>query len=302
MKKNLALMLLLAACFATPVLSEDIASSDVTSAGDPLAGTGPFSDPAFQDFLETTDGYLNSKNTMEVRSDFRNFRDSVISAPAPTLKNPAPARIQAPAARVLPEERAGLPALPSGHYKVTFAGDSGPVGSFVWPMDSGSKKYAREYVLLGISVGEGSYDKLLVKLEAAGLRFAGEKISYGKKTKQMIILGWAPYSSIAEISKMRGVAGVAVEKKTMGVPLKTKVRFTLKVPYQNKPNAFVPEFIKRLTEDGGFSAEAWFRLPQKNSESKFSVFDVTGTLPVDMIGELSRSPFVASVEFRDASL
>jgi len=302
MKKTLALILLLAACFATPVFSEDLDSSDVTSAGDPLAGTGPFSDPGFQDCIETADGYLNSKNTMEVRTDFREFRDSVISAPAPTLKTPVPARIQAPAARLLPEERAGLPALPSGHYKVTFAGDSGPVGSFVWPMDSGSKKYAREYVLLGISVGEGSYDKLLVRLEAAGLRFAGEKIAYGKKTKQMIILGWAPYSSIAEISKMSGVAGVAVEKKSMGVPLKTKVRFTLKVPYQNRPNAFVPEFIKHLTEEGGFSAEAWFRLPQKNSESKFSVFDVTGTLPVDMIGELSRSPFVASVEFRDASL
>ena len=93
-----------------------------------------------------------------------------------------------------------------------------------------------------------------------------------------------------------------MEKKSIGMPLKTKVRFTLKVPYQNKPNAFVPEFIKRLTDKGGFDAETWFRLPQKNAESKFSVFNVTGTLPVDMIGELSRSPFVASVEFNDASL
>ncbi|MDO8804734.1 MAG: hypothetical protein Q7R35_09880, partial [Elusimicrobiota bacterium] len=298
MRKNLAVLFLLAACFATPAFSEDAASS-----GDPLAGTGPFSDPAFLDCMETADGYLNSKNTMEVRSDFREFRDSVISAPPPSLKalapNFGPGTGKSAGARVLPEERAGLPALPAGHYKVTFAGDSGPVGSFVWPLDSGSKKYAREYVLLGVSVGGGSYDKLLVKLEAAGLRFAGEKIAYGKKTKQMVILGWAPYASIAEISKISGVGGVVVEKKSIGVPLKTRVRFTLKVPYQNKPNAFVPEFIKRLTEEGGFDAEAWFRLPQKNSESKFSVFDVTGTLPVGMIGELSRSPFVASVEFKD---
>ncbi len=93
-----------------------------------------------------------------------------------------------------------------------------------------------------------------------------------------------------------------MEKKSTGVPLKTKVRFTLKVPYQNKPNAFVPEFLRRLKDEGGFDAEAWFRLPQKDPESKFSVFNVTGTLPVGMIGELSRSPFVASVEFNDDSL
>ena len=115
-------------------------------------------------------------------------------------------------------------------------------------------------------------------------------------------LGWAPYANISKIAKISGVAGVAVEKKSIGMPLKTKVRFTLKVPYQNKPNVFVPEFIKRLTDEGGFDAGNWFRLPQKSAESKFSVFSVTGTLPVDMIGELSRSPFVASVEFNDASL
>ena len=294
MKKNLILILFLAA----PAFA-----GSGTSSGDPLAGASGVWDPVFQDCIETSAGYLNSKNTMNVRSDTgepRDFRDSVISAPAPLLRNPA--AVKPPAAAALPEDRAGLPALPAGHYKVTFAGENGPVGSFVWPLDSGSKKYAREYVLLGVDVGEGSYDKLLPRLEAAGLRFAGEKISYGKKTKKTVILGWAPYANISKIAKISGVAGVAVEKKSIGMPLKTKVRFTLKVPYQNKPNVFVPEFIKRLTDKGGFDAENWFRLPQKNAESKFSVFNVTGTLPVDMIGELSRSPFVASVEFNDASL
>jgi len=292
MKNNLLYALLLLACAAFPALAEELpVDASLTSSG--------FSDPALQDCMETADGYLNSKNTMNVRTDFRDFRDSVISAPAPSLKTPPAAKA---AARALPEERAGLPALPSGHYKVTFAGESGPLGSFVSPMNAGSKKYAREYVLLGVSVGEGSYDKLLLKLEAAGLRFAGEKIAYANKGKKTVILGWAPYANMAKIAKISGVAGVAVEKKSIGMPLKTKVRFTLKVPYQNKPNIFVPEFIKRLTDEGGFDSAAWFRLPQKNAESKFSVFDVTGTLPVDMIGELSRSPFVASVEFNDASL
>lgn len=266
-----------------------------------LIGGGYFSDPSFQDMVETSDGYLNSKNTALLRSDYGDFRDAPISAAPISLKTPPPPA-KAPAARVSPEDRPGLPALPQSHYKVTFAGDSGPVGSFVWPMDSGSKKYAREYVLLGVTIKGNSYDKLLPKLEAAGLRFAGEKTSYNGKAKQTVILGWAPYSALPVISRVGGVTGVSVEKKSAGVPMKARVRFTLKVPYQNKPNAFVPGFIKQLTENGGFSAENWFRLPQKNPDSRFSVFEVAGTLPVDMIGDLSRSPFVSSVEFSDASL
>ena len=291
MKKNLIFAILSLACAAVPV-----SAAEQPDAGFGPAAVGGFSDPALQDFMETSGGYLNSKNTMNVRSDFRDFRDSVVSTPAPTLKNPVPA------ARALPEDRAGLPALPAAHYKVTFAGDSGPVGSFVWPLDSGDKKYAREYVLLGVAVGEGSYDQLLLKLEAAGLRFAGEKISYAEKTRKTAILGWAPYENVTKITKISGVAGVTIEKKSKGAPFKARIRFTLKVPYQNKPNVFVPEFIKRLADDGGFDSEAWVRQPQKNGDSRFSVFEVTGTLPVGMIGELSRSPFVASVEFSDPSL
>lgn len=294
MNKTLLLALLVAACAAR-------ADAQATfSEGDPLAGTGPFSDPAFQDCLETSEnGYLNSKNTMQVRSDFRDFRDALVSAPAPSLKTPPPASA---APRVLPEDRPGLPSLPEGHYKVTFAGESGPVGSYVWPLSDGSKRYARQYVLLGVSVKSGPYDKLLPGLEAAGFKFAGEKTAYSSRNKKTVILGWAPLSAMTRLSKIGGVEGVAVEKRGAGVPMKARVRFTLKVPYQNRPNAFVPAFIKRLSEEGGFTAESWFRLPQKTADSKFSVFDVTGVLPVDMIGPLSRSPFVAGVEFNDAAL
>lgn len=292
MKKILFSSLLLAA-FSAPAFAQS-----ELSAGDPLAGTGPFSDPAFQDMLETSeDGYLNSRNTMVVRSDFGvrpEMRDAVISPPRVSLKTPPPA--------VSPEERPGLPELPQGHYKVTFAGESGPVGSYVRPMDSSFSRYAREYVMLGVSVRGTSYDALLPRLEQAGFRFAGEKNSYSDKKKRTVILGWAPYSAMAGIARLEGVAGVAIEKKNAAVPMKARVRFTLKVPFQNKPNAFVPGFIKRLEKEGGFTAESWFRLPRKASDSKFSVFDVTGTMPVDMIGELSRSPFVASVEFNDSSL
>ncbi len=295
MKKNLCLSLLLAAA-AAPAAAQSGLSS-----GDPLAGSGPFSDPAFQDCLETSEnGYLNSRNTMLVRSDFREFRDAVASAPTRSLKGQPPAPAASP--RVAPEDRPGLPDLPSGHYKVTFAGDSGPVGSYVWPLDGGGRRYAREYVLLGVSVRPGPYDKLLPGLEAAGLKFAGEKTAWSAKKKKTVILGWAPLSAMAELSRLPGVEGVAVEKRSGGIPMKARVRFTLKVPYQNKPNSFVPSFIRRLSEEGGFTAEKWFRLPQVPADSRFSIFDVTGVIPVDMIGPLSRSPFVASVEFSDSSL
>lgn len=295
MRKDLILALFLASGACVPVLAED-----VPAVAAKLAGSGPFSDPVFQDFIETSDGYLVSANTMKVRSDFRDFRDAPAPLPAPTLKNPVPVK-NVKASRP-PAARAEVPAFPSSHYKVTFAGESGPLGSFVWPLGAGAKKYAREYVFLSVTPVEAVYNKLLLRLESeAGFRFVGEKVYYSKSSKRTVIMGWVPYANLAKVPKISGVAGTAVEKKSAGVPLKTKVRFTLKVPYQNRPNAFVPDFVRRLTEQNGFSSEGWFRLPGK-ADSKFSVFSVTGTLPVDMIGGLSRSPFVAGVEFNDPSL
>jgi hypothetical protein len=156
---------------------------------------------------------------------------------------------------------------------------------------------------MSVTPAEKDYSKLLPLLEAkGGFRFVGEKTYYSHSARRTVVLGWAPAANLIKISRLKGVRNAAIEKRSAGVPLKTRVRFTLKVPYQNRPNQFVPGFIKRLTDRNGFSAEAWFRLPQKGADSKFSVFDVTGSLPVDMIGELSSSPFVAAIEFNDASL
>lgn len=281
------------------------AAQSAASAGDPMAGSGPFSSPEFQDYMETSDGYLNSGNTMKVRSDFgqpADLRDAPVSPQLPTLKNPAPAAAPAPAPAARADRETGQP-MPGGQYKVTFAGESGPVGSYVRPLGEGPRRYAKEYVFLVVRVTEADYSGVLSRLEAqAGFRFAGEKNYYLKNSRRTALLGWAPISNLKAISSIKGVAGAAVEKKSSGMPLRTRVRFTLKVPFQNRPAAFVPDFIKRLTEEKGFTAENYFRLPQKGSDSKFTVFDVTGVLPVETIAELSRSPFVASVEFRDPSL
>jgi hypothetical protein len=80
------------------------------------------------------------------------------------------------------------------------------------------------------------------------------------------------------------------------------VKFTLKVPYQNRPGAFVGRFIKDLGFEKGFVPENVFRLPAGGGTSKFTAFDITGSLPIDMVGELSRSPFVVSDELKDPSL
>ena len=303
MKKTLTIALLFAVCCAANALAANSPAASGPAAK--TADANPFSDPEFQDMMETSDGYLNSKNTMNVRSDFSDFRDSPASAPARTLKNPAPAKapVQAKAAAAPKTIRPEGPALPTSHYKVTFAGEAGPVGSFVWPIGEGPKNYAREYVFLSVQLEDKDYSRILPRLAAeTGFRFVGEKIYYSKNSQKTVILGWVPYANLAKISKMKGVEGTAVEKRSSGIPLKTKVRFTLKVPFQNRPSAFVPDFIKQLTDQNGFSAENWFRLPSKTADSKFSVFGVTGTLPVEMIGELSRSPFVVSVESNEPSL
>jgi hypothetical protein len=298
MKKNLISSLILTAFCAAAVCAQESLQVDPR-----IIGGGPFSDPAFQDFIETGNGYLVSANTNKIRTDFSDFRDSPITQAAPTLKNPVPQAAKPAAPAGQPAVKSGSPALPAGHYKVTFAGESGPVGSFVWPLGEGTRRYAREYVFMSVTPADKDYSKLLPKLEAeAGFRFAGEKTFYSRNSKRTVVLGWAPAANLIKITGMKGVRSAAIEKKGAGIPLRTKVRFTLKVPYQNRPNEFVPDFLKRLSDEGGFTAGAWFRLPQKGADTKFSVFDVTGTLPVDMISNLSRSPFVASVEFNDASL
>lgn len=282
------------------ILSFSWAAAAAQTAGarkDPLAGSGPFADPVFQDFLETSDGgYLNAKNTMLVRTDFGDLRDSVAS-PRASLRDVRPP--PASAGGSAPKD---APAYPAGHYKVTFAGEAGPLGSYVMPVGSPAAVYPREYVLLGVSVAGGDYDALLPALERAGLRFAGEKDSYSSGRKRTVVLGWAPYSAIPAVSRVRGVAGVSVENRRSGMQLRARVRFTLKVPFQNGPDTFVPRFLKRLSKSGGFVAESWTRLPVEGGDSRFSVFDVTGTMPVDMVSDLSASPFVASVELKDSSL
>ncbi|HBA60226.1 MAG TPA: hypothetical protein DCZ92_05320 [Elusimicrobia bacterium] len=316
MKKNLMIALLLAASAAT-AFAADIpavsAPAPAAPARDPLAGgEAAFSDPVFQDFVETADGYLNSKNTPKLRDD---FRDAPGPLAAPSLKAPFPARpAMSAAAMIVPAPSQITGALPASardnasgprisHYKVTFAGEAGPMGSHVWPLDSTPGNYAREYAFFSVTPYADDYNKLLSKLESeVGFKFIGEKTYHARNSKKTIIMGWAPYASIGRILKMKGVAKASVEKRSTGVPLKTKVRITLKVPFQNKPNAFVPDFIKTMSEKNEFTAENWFRLPQHSPNSRFSVFDVTGILPVDMVGEVSRSPFVSSIEFKDSSL
>ncbi len=298
MKINLIIVLALAASQAGWAAAEDRIEANTR-----LALGKPFLDPVFQDYIETSGGYLNSKNTMQVRTDFSDFRDAPSALPVRTLKNPVPAAklpLARPAAPAPAAETAGVP---PGHYKVTFAGEGGPVGSFVWPLGSGPGKYAREYVFMTVTPDNPDYSALLSKLESeTGFRFVGEKIFYSGNSRTLVILGWVPAANRVKVAGLSGVARVVVGRQGTGVPLKTKVRFTLKVPYQNRPAVFVPGFLRRLADQSGFSAETLFRLPQNSRDSKFSVFDVTGTLPVDMIGELSRSPFVGSIEFRDSSL
>lgn len=267
---------------------------------DPLAGDGnAFSDPVFQDFVETADGYLNPKNAAGLRGD---YRDAPVSPALPTLKNPAPAPggdLCAPPAAPAARE---VPGAPLSHYKVTFSGEKGPIGSHVWPLDA-ERPYAREYVFLSVTPRGAVSRGLLEKLEAcADFRFSGEKTIHYGKGRRTVLLGWAPYASIEKILRLEGVSGASVEKKSAGIPFKTRVKITLKVPFQNKPDAFVPEFIKTLGSRNDFAAENWFRLPARGANSRFTVFNVNGTLPVDMVGEVSRSPFVTAVEFRDSSL
>jgi hypothetical protein len=155
----------------------------------------------------------------------------------------------------------------------------------------------REYVFVRILPKEKDYSGMLNEIAvSAGFRFSGEKTVYLKNAKKTVVLGWAQSARLGAIYTNTKVAGVVVEKKSSEVPLKTRVRFTLKVPYQNHPGVFVSRFIKNLGADKGFVSENVSRLPAPGGSSKFTAFYVTGSISVEMVAELSRSPFVVSVE------
>ena len=312
MVKKFLFVVLSGAALCVNGLAQENAVYDPRLAGSPL-----YSDPVYQDFVETSYGYLNPNNIIKVRGD---FRDALSPLDAPSLKEtrpfflPSPKNLQGKPRYDVPlaaagdkgprqaggaaakNEGEGLPVLPADYYKVTFAGDNGPIASFVKPLGRASVS-PREYVFVSVLPKERNYDGMLKEIAvSAGFRFSGEKTLYFKGAKRTIVLGWAQSARLDSIYRNPKVAGVSVEKKSSGIPLKTRVKFTLKVPYQNRPAAFVSRFVKDLGSDRGFVSENIFRLPSSGDSSKFTAFDITGSIYIDSVGELARSPFVVAVE------
>ena len=148
----------------------------------------------------------------------------------------------------------------------------------------------------------GDHSAVIKSLSGSGFRFAGEKTYFTAVGKRTFLLGWAPYSRLDGICRDPLVRRVAIEKKTSGIPFRTRIRFTLRAPGGARSGIFVADYVRRLGSEAGFASENVFRLPNNSVDAKFTAFEITGSLPVDMVGEISRSPFVAAVEFKDKSL
>lgn len=286
----------LALVAAAPVLSQETYGPGKVN---------PYLDPALQDYVEMAYGYRNPAYAPGVPTD---FRDSLTSITVPGLKTPVALKASGTAALVsIPAaapKAAVKPAVPGQYYKVTFANEGGPLSAFVAPLDPGaiSGFKAGDYVFVSVLPGTADHTGLINGLSGAGFKFSGERNVFSGSGKKTFLLGWAPYAALTRICGHPGVRAVSVEKKAAGMPLKTGIRFTLKAPAGEGSDAFVADFLKQLGLRTGFASETVLRLPRTSSYSKFVAFDVTGSLPVDMVGELSQSPFVAAVEFNDRAL
>jgi len=284
------------------LLTPVFAQTDLTGLP-PSPDVNPFLDPAVQDFVEMTYGYRNPKNTPGSVNDFRDALislpiTSLMSAKLPAAKNPS----QAPAVKAAVQ--AAAKPMPGQYYKVTFANESGPISAYVNTLDPNALSGfgAGDYVFITVLPRTEDHPALIRSLSGTGFKFVGEKTYFTGAAKKTFLLGWAPYSNLEGIYKNPKVKRVAIEKKASGVPFKTRIRFTLKAPGGELSSAFVSDFIRQLGSAAGFSPEKVFRLPRNSAGAKFTVFEVTGNLPVDMVGAVSRSPFVAAVECKDQSL
>ena len=292
-------------CLLFPVFGRTAVQADFPA---PSPDMNPYTDPSLQDYVETVYGYRNPKNAPKSVND---FRDALTSLPSLTLKTAFPTAIKtaaatAPAAKIAPDPRAlALPGkVPGQYYKVTLANEGGPLSAYVTPLDTNAFSGFKtgDYVFITVLPRTADYAAVIKGLSGTGFKFAGEKTYFTGGKKNTFLLGWAPYSKLESICKHPQVRHVAVEKKTSGIPLRTRIRFTLRAPGGALSGVFVSDFIRQLSAGTGFTSENVFRLPQNDKNAKFTAFDVTGSLPVDMVGEVSRSPFVAAVGFKDKSL
>lgn len=294
--------------FSVPLLLSPVCAQTDFPGVPPSPETNPFLDPSFQDFVETAYGYRNPQNTPRVIND---FRDALTSLPITTLMTSQSTVIKGPVA--VPAVKSAVPApaapaavksAPGQYYKVTFANESGPISSYVSSLDPNALSGFRagDYVFITVLPKDDDHAAVIKALSGTGFKFAGEKTYFNGSGKKTFLLGWAPCAKLESIYKNPKVRRVGIEKKASGVPFRTRIRFTLRAPGGERSGAFVSDFVRQLTSASGFTSESVFRLPQNSGNAKFTAFEVTGSLPVDMVGEISRSPFVAAVEFQDKSL
>ena len=269
----------------------------------------PFLDPGFQDYAETSYGYLNKQYAPGPAADFRDsLTDITVAAmpPAPlrTYQQPLTGSVTLAAGREIAANTPQSGARPGQYYKVTFAGESGPISAWVSPLDQDTVSgfNAGSYVFMSVLPKAGEDAAVTKALSEYGFQFAGEKISVTDGERRARLLGWAPYSKIERIYKNPLVLRVAVERKNSEAPFRTGIRFTLRAPGGGSSEAFVEDFLRALGSTAGFSYQTVFRLPKNPGNSKFTAFDITGSLPADMVNAVFLSPFVAAMEFQDKSL
>lgn len=283
MKKTF-LCLALSACCVPPAFCQGYFTG--SAAGEP--GSNPFTDPAFQDYLQVTDGSL-APALYPKPSD---LRDSPASAPAPSLKTMA----MQPAAPAAPKP-------PQGYfYKVTFAGEAGPISSVVPAPGSGAPGVNLDYVYVRLQPREAEYMPLVRELSSScGFRFAGEQVARAGKDSVVYVLGFVPSARLERVYSNPGVLKVALDKSPAGSAPKTRVEFTLKIPCLADCDSFIASFMSSMGRASGFSAEGLGAVPAQPG-SKFSAYSVSGTIEADKVGELLASPFVAGVRFPDSGV
>jgi len=154
-----------------------------------LAGSPVYSDPGFQDFIETSYGYLNPLNQPRTVRDFRDAPASLSSSPLNgDAESPKSVRTPPP-----PDSRPGLE--------------------------------AGKYVFVTILPKARNYSRLVDEISAsAGFILYGERLSYSKSARKTRLVGWARADSLSSICNNPGVAGVRIIKDRPARSGRTQVR------------------------------------------------------------------------------
>ncbi|MGC8867008.1 MAG: hypothetical protein ACP5PA_02185 [Elusimicrobiales bacterium] len=175
------------------------------------------------------------------------------------------------------------------HYDLKKQNTSGPLSYYITLPSKNT--ILKTYTMVDVTVDKDEYLDVIKKLSSIGFLMAGEETS--RESKNTVIFGWVCDSYFNSLFKIKGVERVSISSRKLSAP-PISLLITVKVPNNRSLTVFIDRFITKLSEYG-FRREN-LEILSEDKKYRFSVIRIKGSIPLDKIKLIIRSPFVVEVQ------